>query len=196
MDIKFLNKDTVHIKTKEVSILLNPANADLKACKANIAIQAIDNADLSGADCLVFDWPGEYEAKNVLVKSIAVKNQDKSEVRIVTMEIDGLNTAYIGHLDHVPSNKQLFEELSIVEVLIINPCLPHKQLLEIIEEVEPRVVVIAENQELKDAEGLAEVDKLRKEIGKLDVETEEKTTIKISADDLDSQIEYRFVTAG
>lgn len=194
MDIKFLNKDTLHIKTKEVSIVLDPQLEDIASCKANVVITTNDDFDIKKSDALKFDWPGEYEAHNVLVKSISTTNTDKKEIRIVTMEINGINTAYIGKIDNMPSNKKLFEELSIVEVLILNSNLTAKQALDLIEEVEPKAVVIAANEELKDADGNSEFEKLRKEIGKLEQEIQEKVTLKIDMDALDSQIDYFFAT--
>ena len=194
MDIKFLNADTLHIKTKEVSILLDPTTQEVKSTKADIAITTTDNNDLTTAEILKFDWPGEYEAKNVLVKSIATSNKDKKEVRIVTMEIDGINTAYVSQIDQIPSNKKLFEELSIVEVLILNTNLTAKQMMDLIEEVEPKCVVLAANESNTDENGVSEFEKLRKEIGKTEQEIEEKVTIKIDMDALDSQIDYFFVS--
>jgi len=194
MEIKFLNADTLNIKTKEVNILLDPSMDELKAHKADIAITTTDKFDIAESDILKFDWPGEYEAKNVLVKSIATEDKDKQEVRIVTMEIDGVNTAYIGSIDTIPSNKKLFEELSIVEVLILNSNLNSKQSLEIIEEIEPKIVVLAANHSHVDESGVSIFEKIRKEIGKLESEIEEKTVIKIDPDALDSQIEYKFIS--
>lgn len=194
MEIKFLNADTLNIKTKEVNILLDPSMDELKAHKADIAITTTDKFDIAKSDILKFDWPGEYEAKNVLVKSIATEDKNKQEVRIVTMEIDGVNTAYIGSIDTIPSNKKLFEELSIVEVLILNSNLSSKQSLEIIEEIEPKIVVLAANNSHVDESGVSIFEKIRKEIGKLESEIEEKTVIKIDPDALDSQIEYKFIS--
>ena len=129
-----------------------------------------------------------------MVKSIATEDKNKQEVRIVTMEIDGVNTAYIGSIDTIPSNKKLFEELSIVEVLILNSNLNSKQSLEIIEEIEPKIVVLAANHSHVDESGVSIFEKIRKEIGKLESEIEEKTVIKIDPDALDSQIEYKFIS--
>ena len=194
MDIKFLNQDTLHIKTKEVSIVLDPQLEDISACKANVVITTNDNFDIRKSDVLKFDWPGEYEAKNVLVKSISTQNKDEKEVRIVTMEVNGVNTAYIAKIDKIPSNKKLFEELSIVEVLILNSNLTAKQSLELIEEIEPKIVVLAANDELKDADGNSEFEKLRKEIAKQEQEITDKITIKVDMDALDRQIDYFFLT--
>ena len=193
MDIKFLNKDTLHIKTKEVSIVLDPQLEDITACKADVVITTNDNFDIKKSDAIKFDWPGEYEAKNVLVKSIATQDNADKEIRIVTMEINGINTAYIGRIDKMPSNKKLFEELSIVEVLILNSNLPTRQALDLIEEVEPKVVIVAAKHDLKDSDGNSEFEKLRKEIGKQEQEIEDKITIKVDSDALDRQIDYFFL---
>ena len=194
MEIKFINADTLNIKTKEVNILLDPSMDELKSSKSDIAITTTDKFDISKSDILKFDWPGEYEAKNVLVKSIATENKEKQEVRIVTMEINGVNTAYIGAIDSIPSNKKLFEELSIVEVLILNSNLNSKQTLEIIEEIEPKVVVLAANKSNVDESGESEFDKVRKEIGKQEDEIQEKVVVKADPDALDTQIEYLFIS--
>lgn len=194
MDIKFLNKDTLHIKTREVSIVLDPQLDDISDCKADIAITTHDDFDITKSDVLKFDWPGEYEAKNVLVKSIVTTNKADQERRIVTMEINGINTAYIGQIDKIPSNKKLFDELSIVEVLILNSHLSAKDALDLIEEVEPKAVVIAANMDIQDDAGNSEFEKLRKEIGKSEQEIEEKLTLKIDMEALDSQIDYFFLS--
>jgi hypothetical protein len=194
MEIKFINADTLNIKTKEVNILLDPSMDDLKSSKSDIAITTTDKFNISKSDILKFDWPGEYEAKNVLVKSIATENKEKQEVRIVTMEINGVNTAYIGAIDSVPSNKKLFEELSIVEVLILNSNLNSKQTLEIIEEIEPKVVVLADNKSNVDESGESVFDKVRKEIGKQEDEIQEKVVVKADPEALETQIEYLFIS--
>lgn len=89
----------------------------------------------------IFDWPGEYEAKGVLLTGIDTGEQNTILFQI---EIDGFRLAHLGHLRDKLS-EEMIEKLGDVDVLLIpvggGEAIDHKLAHEVIEQVDPRMVI-------------------------------------------------------
>jgi len=138
---------------------------------------------------MVINCAGEYDFKGVLVEGIdSYHDEKKGEERganiIYRIEIDDISVAHLGDLGDVLDNAQL-EKLVGTDILLIpvggKYTLDAKKAVEVISQIEPRVV-IPMHYKTKDIKyDLDPVDKFIKELG-LTPTYEEK--LKISKKDL------------
>lgn len=87
----------------------------------------------------VFEWPGEYESQGVLMSGF-----ESAGKRIFHMEIDGIRIAHMGRLE-AKLSEEVIEALGDVDVLMIpvggGDAIDHKLAHQVIEQIEPRVVI-------------------------------------------------------
>ena len=137
----------------------------------------------------IIDCAGEYDHKGVLVEGIDSFHDDKGGAErgnniIYRLEIDDISVAHLGDLGHTLNDAQL-EKLVGTDVLLIpvggKYTLDAKKAVEVISQIEPRIV-IPMHYKIKDLKAdIDGVDKFIKEIG-LTPTYEEK--LKISKKDL------------
>lgn len=137
----------------------------------------------------IIDCAGEYDRKGVLIEGIDSFHDDKEGAErggniIYRIAIDDLSVVHLGDLGHILSDAQL-EKLAGTDILLIpvggKYTIDAKQAVEVISQIEPRIVIPMhyKTKDLKlDIDG---VDKFIKEIG-LTPTYEEK--LKISKKDL------------
>lgn len=140
----------------------------------------------------IIDCAGEYDFKGVLIEGVDSYHDDKEGKErggnvIYRIEIDDISVTHLGDLGHALSDAQL-EKLVGTDVLLIpvggKYTLDAKQAVEIISQIEPRIVIPMhyKTKDLKiDLDG---VDKFIKELG-LTPTYEEK--LKISKKDLPAE---------
>lgn len=140
----------------------------------------------------VIDCAGEYDIKNVLVEGVHSFHDDKDGTErgsniIFRFEIEDISIVHLGDLGQVLNSAQL-EKLAGTDILLIpvggTYTLNAKQAVEVISQIEPRIVIPMhyKTDDLKlDIDG---VDKFIKEMG-ITPSYEEK--LKISKRDLPSE---------
>ena len=155
MEITWHNNSCFTIKNKDTTLVINP---DSKAGKlkgdfvlsslgAKEALSVVDGATK------IFDWPGEYEIKDVPIvgfpawtKSKAKEEEgDKGEKTIVfRFQVDGIKICHLGVLGHTLTSDML-KEIGDVDVLMVkvgkSSNLEAKKASEIIEGIEPRIII-------------------------------------------------------
>ncbi len=162
--------------------------------EADIVTVSHDHHDHNNSGALrgnpmVIDCAGEYDFKGVLVEGIdsyhdGKKGEERGSNIIYRIEIDDISVAHLGDLGDTLDNTQL-EKLVGTDVLLIPVGGKHtidaKKAVEVISQIEPRIVIPMHygHKELKWP--LDSVDKFIKEIG-LTPSYEEK--LKISKKDL------------
>ncbi len=137
----------------------------------------------------VIDCAGEYDRKGILVEGIdsyhdAKEGGERGKNIIYRIEIDDISIVHLGDLGHALDNAQL-EKLAGTDILLIpvggKYTIDAKQAVEVIAQIEPRLV-IPMHYKVKDLKiDLDPVDKFVKEIG-LTPTYEDK--LKISKKDL------------
>ncbi len=181
-----------------VTVVTDPFNKEtgLKVpnFEADIVTVSHDHKDHNNIDALrgkpfAVSCAGEYDFKGVLIEGIDSYHDDKKgEERggniMYRIEIDDLSVAHLGDLGDVLDNAQL-EKLVGTDVLLIpvggKYTLDAKKAVEVISQIEPRIV-IPMHYKTKDIKyDLDSIDKFIKEIG-LTPTYEEK--LKISKKDL------------
>ncbi len=162
--------------------------------EADIVTVSHDHKDHNNVDALrgkpfVIECAGEYDFKGVLIEGIDSYHDDqKGAVRganiMYRIEIDDISVAHLGDLGDVLDNAQI-EKLIGTDVLLIpvggTYTLDAKKAVEVISQIEPRIV-IPMHYKTKDLKiDLDVIDKFIKEIG-IAPSYEEK--LKISKKDL------------
>ncbi|MFA5948115.1 MAG: MBL fold metallo-hydrolase [Candidatus Gracilibacteria bacterium] len=182
MEITWLGKTAILLKDKGVSALIDP---DPKAedTKEDIILKTQGGTDKDDEKYAgkVFSWPGEYEVKDIQIAAYQTWTKSKSkedegekakENLIFTLDFNGIKICHLGNLGHILSS-DLVNEIGDVDVLIIplgeSSNLNTKKALEIVESIEPRVIIPMMDE--------APV-KYLKELGASEVEEMEKFVLK------------------
>ncbi len=150
------NKNTCFtIKDKGTTMVINP---DRKAgkLKGDFVLSSLDKneelGEVEGA-AKVFDWPGEYEIKDVPIVGFQAWTQSRSKEEegskgektiIFRFQVDGIKICHLGELGHTLTSDML-KEIGDVDVLMLkvgkNSNLEAKKASEIIEGIEPRIII-------------------------------------------------------
>lgn len=108
----------------------------------------------------VFDWPGEYEIKDIPIVGFRAWNKSRSKegeenksdsgaspadkTIIFRFQVDGIKICHLGELGHTLTSDML-KEIGDVDVLMLkvgkNSNLEAKKAGEIIEGIEPRIII-------------------------------------------------------
>ncbi|MFZ4631946.1 MAG: MBL fold metallo-hydrolase [Patescibacteria group bacterium] len=181
-----------------VTLVTDPFNKEtgLKVpnFEADIITVSHDHKDHNNIDALrgnpfVVSCAGEYDFKNVLIEGIdsyhdEVKGKERGSNIMYRIEIDDISVAHLGDLGEVLDNAQL-EKLVGTDVLLIpvggKYTLDAKKAVEVISQIEPRIVIPMHYKTDGLKYELDSIDKFIKEIGLTPV-YEEK--LKISKKDL------------
>lgn len=181
-----------------VTVITDPFDKEtglkLPNYEADIVTVSHDHHDHNNVSALrgnpfVINCAGEYDVKNILIEGIdsyhdSNNGSDRGSNLIFRFEIDDISVVHLGDLGQVLDSTQL-EKLAGTDILLIpvggKYTLDAQKAVEVIAQVEPRIVIPMhyKTSDLKiDIEG---VDKFIKEIG-LTPSYEEK--LKISKKDL------------
>ncbi len=181
-----------------VAVVTDPFNKEtgLKVpnFEADIITVSHDHKDHNNVGALrgnpfVISCAGEYDFKGVLIEGIdSYHDEKKGEARggniVYRIEIDDISVAHLGDLGEVLDNSQI-EKLAGTDVLLIpvggKYTLDAKKAVEVISQIEPRIIIPMHYQTDGLKIDLDSVDKFIKEIG-LTPTYEEK--LKISKKDL------------
>ncbi len=202
MIITFLGHSCFKIQDKigpdGVTLVTDPFNKEtgLKVpnFEADIITVSHDHKDHNNTDALrgnpfIVSCAGEYDFKNVLIEGIdsyhdEVKGKDRGSNIMYRIEIDDISVAHLGDLGTILDNAQL-EKLVGTDVLLIpvggKYTLDAKKAVEVISQIEPRIVIPMHYKTDGLKYDLDSIDKFIKEIGLTPV-YEEK--LKISKKDL------------
>lgn len=187
MDIIWHGLSCFTLKGKDANVVTDPYDrtaAGLKLPKLNADV-VVANADfslhhgisdISGAK--VFDWPGEYEAKNIIIQGIPAHNRPREKedgkeetaepVIIYTIQIDGFKVCHLSNLGH-KLTPEMLEAIGDVDILLIPvggiDCLDAAKAHEVIEQLDPRVVVPMYYHVPGVKMKLAELEAFLKEVG-------------------------------
>jgi L-ascorbate metabolism protein UlaG (beta-lactamase superfamily) len=132
-----------------------------------------NNSGALRANPFVIDTPGEYDIKGVMVQGIKTFHDSKNgaergENIIYRIEIDDLTVVHLGDLGHIMTDEQL-EQLDDVDILMIpvggKYTLDAKMAVEVIGQLEPRIVIPMHYKLSGSKIDLDPVEKFIKELG-------------------------------
>ena len=129
-------------------------------------------------DRMVFDWPGEYEQSGVMVTILETGKAARG--RIAKVIIDDISCAHIMHMTEPLSDAEE-SDLGSIDILFVplNGAVADKEIQNIIEALEPKMVIPVAYASLEKAKEFA------KKLGSTDVEA--TAVLKLKKSDLNSE---------
>lgn len=167
----------------EVSIVTDPFSPEggrklPRSLTADIVISSHDhprhnNIAAVGGDTFVIDGPGEFEVKDVFITGVdtyhdEAEGAEKGHNTIYFITVGGVHLAHLGDLKHPLSGKHL-EDLHPIDVLFVpvggGDVLDAKQAVDIVGQLDPRIVIPMHYKSGKTGDKLAGVDPFLKAVG-------------------------------
>lgn len=146
-------------KDQEINLITDPFSPDIglklpRNLTADIVTVSHDHFDHNytagvAGDPFVISQPGEYEIKNFFIYGIPSFHDNKKGAErgnniIYRIEAEGLSIVHLGDIGHILSDEEV-EKLDNVDVLLIpiggNYTIGVKEAEEIINQLEPRIVI-------------------------------------------------------
>ncbi len=176
MEIRYFGHSFFRLKGKEITLATNPFDASLGlkvspqtadivlfSSPAKTELRKIINKPVSRDETFVIDNPGEYEVGDVFILGFS---EGKTTFYVVT--IDDLRLVFLGGLSKKLSDKQI-EEVDGIDVLFLpvgdrEKLLAPKQAVEIINQVEPKIIIPMSYQIPSLKLDLATLDSFLKEV--------------------------------
>ncbi len=183
---------TQKIKDGQVNIVIDPFSKEIglkpPSLSADILLishnQHHNLKSIKGNPFLI-SGPGEYEVKRVFIQGIPSKElSDKQSERntIYTIESEEIRICYLGNLKQKELNKNQLEEIGEVDILIIpiggTDTINSKQASEIINQIEPKIVIPMHYQIPKLKLKLKSLKEFLKVMGQSSIEPQNKLIIK------------------
>ena len=129
--------------------------------------------------------PGEYEARDVFITGLPSKpdKKDKMIKSIYSIQVEEINLVHLSNLSQENLSEKILEEVEGVDILMIpvggGNTLDAKQAVELISQIEPRIIIPMYYRLPGLKNNLESVDKFIKEIGlKPDEELEKFKVVK------------------
>lgn len=164
MEIQWHGLSCFSLNGKSASLVTDPYDAKatgLKPLKLSADV-CLSNEDSTlhhgvsqlGKETMIFDWPGEYEAKNIIIQAIAAYDRPRENgesekdsshhVLIFSIQMDGFKICHLSNIGH-KLTPEMLEAIGDIDILFIPVggafCLDAKKAHEVIEQVDPRVVI-------------------------------------------------------
>lgn len=185
MEINWHGDTCFTFKGKKTIVVINPEK-DAGQLKGDIVLSSLKNAPqkVEGA-VKMFDWPGEYEMKEVSITAFQAWTKSKSsedkegakgdETILFYFVIDGIKCCHLGELGHVIAS-EMVNKIGDVDILMIkagkNSNLDIKKAIEVVESIDPRAIIAMGDNP----------NELVKELGANNIESVDKFVIKSASD--------------
>ncbi len=155
--------------------------------KLILKTQAERPAEFSFTETTI-EFPGEYEIGGLKIKGYEVAGEEATDTikSVYMVEMDELNLCFLGKITKTPKEATL-DKLGNIDVLFLpvgSPYLSLKEALELVKELEPKIVIPTEGKNVEDFmkemdEGARPEEKLT--IKKKDLEGDNTRTIWLTA---------------
>jgi L-ascorbate metabolism protein UlaG (beta-lactamase superfamily) len=158
MEIKFHGHACFSIEDSGIRIVTDPFKEEtglkLPALKADVVTvshnaPAYNNADGVEGDPKIFSWPGEYETGGIHFKCIhsfhnQKEDEEQMENNVTVIHFNGIRLCHLGAQGTKLTPEQL-EKVGDVDILFVpvggKDTLDPKKAKEVVEQIEPRVVI-------------------------------------------------------
>lgn len=158
MEIKFHGHACFSITEEGTTVVTDPFQEEIGLKMPNLLADAVtvshnavphNNVDAVGGDPKIFSWPGEYETKGIHIKLIHSFHNPKEDKEQLENSVTVINWANI-RLCHLGAQgtkltPEQLEKVGEVDILFVpvggKNCLDPKKAKEVIEQIEPRVVI-------------------------------------------------------
>jgi hypothetical protein len=188
MEIRWFGKNSFTLKEGKVRVVIDP-NETLLPEVTEDDVVLVTKGSLENFKGKSYDWPGEYETKDVLVYALPTE-YGENETRILSFEFGGIRICNLSTIP-TPISDTMISELGNVDILIVPMTLKPKDAYGLIEEVDPKMVIVSMQGE-PDTTLLADFLKIIEQPG---LEAVDKIVIK-NKSELDSeQIVYKIMSS-
>ncbi len=152
MIIKWFGQNCIQIKSRDRIVVIDPFSEKIglkmPALKADILAVTKESSEIDrkkvrsrkGNTLFTIDGPGEYEAKEVMVKGIQAK-----KTTIYTIYSENISVAHLGNLTEKELNDQQLDELNKVDILLIpvggKNSLKGEEAVDLSQQIEPKIVI-------------------------------------------------------
>lgn len=197
MDIYWYGQALFKLKGKTATVVVDPFDPEFvglklpKDLEADVVLvthqhQDHNNASAIPGDPLVFSGPGEYEVKGVVITGVSSYHDNEGgRVRglntIYQLSIDGLNITHLGDLGQYKLTEEQINQIGQVDILLIPVggvyTINSKQAVEIVAQLEPRIIIPMHYLIPGLKFPLEEVDKFQKEMGAEEAAPQAKLSI-------------------
>jgi L-ascorbate metabolism protein UlaG (beta-lactamase superfamily) len=168
---------------KEVGLKVPNVEADI----VTVSHEHSDHNNVSALrkNPFVINCAGEFDVKGVIVEGInSLHGGDKGSNIIFRIDVEGVSLAHLGDLGDILDNKQL-EKLGGVDILFVpvggKYTLDAKKAVEVISQIEPRIVV---PMHYKTKDSKIDIDGLDKFIKEIGIAANYEDKLKINKKDL------------
>jgi L-ascorbate metabolism protein UlaG (beta-lactamase superfamily) len=182
------NINAAYGKGESLSILIDPVDpktgTKLSKQKADICIFTNNQTDTNDFEGFLINQPGEYEIKGVYIKGIGCPDcSDKNKADFIyTIEAEDMKICHLGNLKQKELSPKQLSAIGEVDVLMIpvggDYVLDEKEALEVINQIEPKIIVPMVYQIDLVKTKLEDVKLFLKEMGATGLAPQEKLLIK------------------
>lgn len=192
MEITYLAHSCFRLRSGDISILTDPFPDSLGLSMGNVEASAVTVSNDHPNHCnwravaggpRVFMGPGEYEFSGVYLQGYLTPPPgapDAPRNTAYLIEMDGLHLLHTGDIA-APLSTHLQEQLSVAEVLFVpvggNCTLKPAQVVELIQAVNPRIVVPMHYKLPGTKTGLGPLEQFLKEMGIKAVEPQARLSV-------------------
>lgn len=197
MKIKFHGHACFSINDGDFTLVTDPYNEEtgLKMPKVKASVVSVshkhphhNNVEGVEGEPRVFNWPGEYETGGVHFRGIssfhnAKEDKEQAENTIFTTIIKGVKFCHLGDLGTKLTPEQL-EKVGDIDVLFVPvggvDTIDAKKAKEVIEQIEPRMVIPMVYNTDGSTVGLADLQPFLNEMGAQNIEAQDLLSLKRS----------------
>lgn len=197
MEIKFYGHACFSIKDGKITIITDPYDdkigLKLPKLTANIVTvghnnEAHNNVKAIEGEPMILNWPGEYEKEGIHFKGIhsfhnTREEKEQLENIIFTINFDGIRFCHLGAQGTKLTPEQL-EQVGDVDILFVPVgkvgTMDAKKAKEVIEQIEPRIVIPMAYHTKGNKMGLDPIDNFLSVMGAEGIETMDSFTAKKS----------------
>jgi L-ascorbate metabolism protein UlaG (beta-lactamase superfamily) len=152
MQIYWYGQSFFKIEGKNATIVTDPFTKDtgLKAPKpkADILLVSHDfkHLDKNGGEAFLIEGPGEYEVREIYMKGINSRNKKNEPNTIYLMNVDNMRIAFLGGFGEKELSEAELDAFGDVDILMLpvgnkDLLLDHKEAVNVINQVEPKIVI-------------------------------------------------------
>ncbi len=182
------------INDENIAIVTDPFNKEVgfkvPNIEADIVTVSHDHSDHNNVSALrknpfVIDCAGEFDVKGIIIEGIRSSHGgERGDNIIYRIDIEGLSLAHLGDLGESLNSKQM-DKLGGIDILFIpvggKYTLDAKKALEVISQIEPRIVI---PMHYKTKDSKIDIDGLDKFIKEIGIPANYEDKLKISKKDL------------
>ncbi len=195
MDITWLGHASFKIKGKGATVVTDPYDEKigfkLPKAEADIITVSHNHYDhnaysLVAGDPFLVDGPGEYEIKGINVVGVPSfhdnkRGQERGKNTLFNLRVDGVNITHLGDLGQDELTSRQIDSLGNIDVLMVPVggvyTIDASLAVKIVASLEPSIIIPMHFRDKDSKLDLEPVEKFLKEMGKEDIQADNKLSI-------------------